>query len=109
MPAKSRRETFWLEHIRKVELSGQSVTAYAKANKLDAQQIYNWRRKLRAEGKLDISVSTPQFAKVVRTETIAPRDRVALVVSVGPLRLHFDSLPDVSWLAQAVRALESSS
>ena len=81
------------------------TVAPAKAAKLDIQQLYKWRRRLRAEGKLDAAVPLP-FAKVVRTETVVPRDNVALVVSLGHLRMHFDRLPDVAWLAQAVRALE---
>ena len=106
MPGKPRRESFWLDHIRKAEQSGQKISAYASTHKLDVQQLYNWRRRLRAEGKLEFRGAPVPFARVVRAESFAPSEPVALVVSVGHLRMHFDSLPDVGWLAQAVRALE---
>ena len=108
MSGKSRREAFWLEHIRTADQSGQSIVAYAKSAKLDVQQLYNWRRRLRAEGKLSLAAAPVPFARVIRAETVTPRDHVALVVSVGHLRMHFDRLPEVAWLAQAVRALEAA-
>lgn len=106
MSGKPRRESFWLDHIRKAEQSGQTISAYAKASKLDLQQLYNWRRKLRVAGKLNVASVTVPFARVVCAEPIAQRNDVALVVSIGHLRLHFDRLPDVDWLAQAILALE---
>lgn len=106
MSDKPRRESFWLDHIRRAEQSGQTITAYAKMAKLDLQQLYNWRRKLRVAGKLNDAPVAAPFARVVCAESIVPREDVALVVSVGHLRLHFDRLPDAGWLAQAVRALE---
>ncbi len=57
MPGKPRRKSFWLDHMRKAEQSGQTISAYAKAAKLDLQQLYN----LRSAGNTSCSSNRSRF------------------------------------------------
>lgn len=52
-PKLTERERFWLRHHEACVASGGTAKAYAKAQGLSVQALYQSRKRLRREGKLE--------------------------------------------------------
>lgn len=48
----TKRQASWLEHIRRCEVSGETVSGYAARHELSRQGMYRWRARLRTMGVL---------------------------------------------------------
>ena len=96
----TKREAFWLEHVRVCEGSGQVLAAYARSHDLGVGQFYSWRSRLRRKGLLGGWVSSggeekKRRTRVVRGVTKRPAElgfapvRVAREEPVFELRIRF--------------------
>ncbi len=48
----TKRQASWLEHLRRCQASGETVSSYAARHELSRQGMYRWRSRLRSMGVL---------------------------------------------------------
>lgn len=96
----TKKQQFWLSHLRACEKSGQSKVSYAAAHGLKPKYLYNWKARLIQVGILPEALATsvekpslvpdlirkPQRAKTAGLSFAAVR--VAGVTETG-IRIHF--------------------
>ena len=96
----TKKQRFWLSHLRACEESGQSKVSYAAAHGLKPKYLYNWKTRLIQVGILPDALATsvgkpsrtpnpirkPQRAKTAGLSFTAVR--VAGVTETG-IRIHF--------------------
>jgi len=46
----TKKQGYWLKHLRESAASGQPLATYAASHGLRPQQLYNWKSRLRAVG-----------------------------------------------------------
>jgi hypothetical protein len=90
----TKKQSYWLEQIKKAQASELSISSYAKANQLNSQQLYQYQHLLRKKGLLPVKDKNPCFQKVVfpkpKSHSLAQPGMVNLYFPNG-LRLEFSS------------------
>lgn len=91
---------FWTAHIERFEKSnGVTQKAYARRHGLVLTTFRHWLYKLRAEQmEANAKIEAVQFVELEPSFIEAPRHK--MVVEVGNVCLHLDTLPDPRWLAE---------
>lgn len=62
--ALTDKQRYWLAKIQAASVSGQSLSAYARAHELNPQQLYQYQHVLRQKGVLKAPDIKPGFSKV---------------------------------------------
>jgi transposase len=85
---------------------GANVSAIARSNGLRPQQIFTWRRKAAAAGRLrDVGTAVPSFARVT-IEAAAAGGIVELVV--GGMTLRIGATVPAARVTELLRAVRSA-
>ena len=78
IPALTERQSYWLEHIRACEASGQSMTEYSAARGISVQTMYAGKKTLVKKGVLP-SEQPARFQRVqVMEAAISSQWRIGL-------------------------------
>jgi hypothetical protein len=100
------KEQFWLDHVRRWQVSQLTVRQFCRRHRLREGNFYAWRRVLLRRGLLDNAPNAPAFVKLaVDREPPAPTTPVEIVLSerrVVRVRAGFDA----DLLLQLVQLLE---
>lgn len=92
----TKKQSYWLEQIKKADASELTTSQYAKANGLKLQQLYQYKHILCKKGLLAAIDKTPRFQKLQITSghSLAKPGLMNLYFPNG-LRLEFSStVPD---------------
>lgn len=93
----TKKQRFWLSHLRACEESGQSKVSYAAAHGLKPKYLYNWKTRLIQVGVLPSAFATSvektsrvpdPIRKSKRAALSFAAVRVAGVTETG-IRIHF--------------------
>lgn len=63
-PAITKRQRYWLNHIKAADASDGSLVAYAAAHQLKVKDLYQWKTALARRGFLPSKRSEPAFVPV---------------------------------------------
>jgi len=102
-----KNQSYWLAHVI---ASGQarSMAAYAKAQGIDAQQLYAWKSKLAKSGQLtknEVSnINTSLFEKVDIAKTY-PRDLLCKIILPNHISIELPITENLEALSVLVRQL----
>jgi hypothetical protein len=100
-------ERFWLHHLKAIDASGLTTKAYGDQHKLSVKKLYEWRKHFVIHGVSGATngrgAGNPFVAVQVKPSSVEAVSHC--VVLCGSLRLEFDSLPPVQWLASLDVAL----
>jgi hypothetical protein len=53
----TKKQVFWLEHLRRCEKGSEKTSDYARRNKLSLKSMYRWKARLKAMGALSEPVA----------------------------------------------------
>lgn len=110
------RETFWRDAVARFRMSGLSVRAFCRREKLQESAFYFWRRTLAdRDGKAATKprptskrAARPAFLPVsIRRDAIVPTSGLTLELPSGGVLRFSESMP-VERVAALVRALEAA-
>ena len=99
----------WSKIVNDYESSGLGKAEFCKLNKVNVNQFYYWCAKLRPDLKtlqFSNSNSKSDFISIKEPIVSAPAS-FSMKLSSG-LELHFDNLPDTTWVANLISTLASS-
>ncbi len=88
---KKEERALWKNRITDLNISGLTVTQYAKTNDLSVHQIYYWKARLGDRSK------NPPTPKV---EAVSPVIKITSKPSSNQSKL-----PDPKWIAELIKAL----
>jgi len=71
----TKKQAGWLKHLQGWKASGRSLTAYARSQGLQAQQLYAWRSRLRGAGVPVHPAATGAKPASARTPAQTPQCR----------------------------------
>lgn len=81
------KQTFWLEHLRRWQGSGETLSAYAAGHGLSRQAAYCWKARLRARGlfaeRPEVSNSPSPRRQPARGPSVPVRDLKFIAARVG--------------------------
>lgn len=80
----ARKIAEWLEHLRGWKDSGQSLSAYAKAQGLALWAMYRWRSVLIREGRWHEQLNATGQPKAVRGRALAPLPFARVAITHSP-------------------------
>ena len=108
------REQFWFDHLRAIDISGSTTKAYGELHGLSVKKLYEWRKRFRTRSE-QVGVdsmagpiaSNPFVAVEVKPSVTA--EPAHCVVQCGAIRLEFDTLPSVQWIASLNQAIRRAS
>jgi len=104
----TKKQSYWLEQIKKAQASELSFSGYAKANQLNPQQLYQYQHILRKKGVLSVEDKKPCFQKLMLekpvNQSLAKPGMVNLHFPNG-LRLEFSSTISVAGMATLITQL----
>lgn len=101
----TKRQRYWLEHIRRASKSGKTLKAYAKSRRLSVGMLYNVKSELTRAGILpgpESPTTAPAFVPVRIEPTPPPRSVIRLTHPSGWL-LECEGWPEPAWLEALVR------
>lgn len=97
--ALTATQQYWANHLQQADTFAGSAADYARSQGLSPKVLYQWRGLLRRRGVYE--AARPAFAEVV---TAVTAHTSILTLTLGQAQLHFDTLPDETWLARLIRA-----
>jgi len=102
----TEKQQAWLNHTNAAKTQGISIAAYAKANNIKLNTLYNGIATLRQKGYLAESVSINPFATVVVENDIPSIDYFQLKFSNNvKVSVPFKTTNDLCQLLLAVKSL----
>lgn len=89
-PKKSitKRQQYWLDHIKAAEASGGTLVAYASAHKLKVKDLYQWKTALTRRGFLLEKKPKPAFVPVATAPANVSPTRCDVTLPNG-VRIQF--------------------
>lgn len=108
------REQFWFDHLRAIDISGSTTKAYGELHGLSVKKLYEWRKrfKTRSEPAGSDAVVRPSGGNPFVAVTVKPSvttEPAHCVVQCGAIRLEFETLPSVQWIASLNQAIRRAS
>ena len=104
----TKKQSYWLEQIKKAQASELSLSGYAKANQLNSQRLYQYQHILRKKGILSVEDKLPRFQKLMLkkpiNQSLGKPGMVNLYFPNG-LRLEFSSNISVAGIATLITQL----
>ena len=99
----TKKQSYWLEQIKKAHASELTTSQYAKANDLNLQQLYQYKHILCKKGLLEAIDKTPRFQKlqIISVHSLAKPDLMNLYFPNG-LRLEFSSTVSANMISALV-------
>jgi transposase-like protein len=107
----TEQQRHWLAHIEAAQQSSLSLAAYAHAQGLAPQSLYQWRNLFKQKGILPGSprqVSTFAQVQVMTTRNESAERGIRLKLGRG-LLLECDQWPEPAWLARLAHLLDQDS
>ena len=99
----TKKQQFWLDHVRACDQSDQSMRAYARANGLKVAEFYSWKAVLRRKGVVGEDKPAAVFRKADIVDDRYPGHcRVMLPSGVA---LEVEAGTEPAWVAGLVAAL----
>ncbi len=94
--ALTDRERYWLEHLRRAEVAGQTLAAYAAAQGLKVGALYEAKSRLKRKGVLDPQRPKPpaRFLRVVTEAPAAPTPVLCRVQLPNAVTLELGCAPE---------------
>lgn len=102
----TKRQRFWLAHVRATVSSGESLQQYAKRHRLSLGALYNAKSVLKRSGLLRVisrpsAASVPAFVPVrIEPKTDEP---IGCRLHHAQWQLEMERLPDPQWLLALMR------
>ena len=87
-PAITKRQRYWLNHIKAADASDGSLVEYAAVHKLKVKDLYQWKTVLARRGFLPSKTSEPAFVAVSPTVPTALPSSCNIMLPNG-VRLQF--------------------
>lgn len=100
----SERMQFWLSHLEAIKVEGITTKAYAEREGLPVSMLYQWRKRLVADGHPRRAKVVGGFVPVQIEPATMSHAGCTVVIDTG-LRLECAALPRVDWLAALSAAL----
>jgi hypothetical protein len=102
----SERAQFWLSHLSAIESEGITTKAYAEREGLPVSALYQWRKRLVANGHASRAKLGGGFVAIQVNSPLPTRAGCTVVIDA---HLHVDcaTLPSVDWLAALGAALRA--
>jgi len=95
---------FWQKIIGVYEKSNLSKTEFCKEYNLPISRFYYWCGKLRPNLKSENHVNVSRKSSFLPIKTTSIEKSFCLTLS-GGMEVHFDPLPEPTWLAKLIKSL----
>ncbi|MFK8018010.1 MAG: hypothetical protein AB8G17_21515 [Gammaproteobacteria bacterium] len=102
-PATTKRQRYWLNHIKAADASDGSLVAYAETHKLKVKDLYQWKTALARRGVLPSKKSESAFVAVSPPMPITLPTSCDVTLPNG-VRLQFTGNLDASSLRDILTA-----
>lgn len=101
----TKRQRYWLEHIRRASESGKTLKAYARARRVSLGALYNAKSKLMKNGVLPRQESSAEMSTLVpvRIEPAATARTACRSQHPSGWLLECDRWPEPEWLLALVQ------
>ena len=108
------QEQFWFDHLRAIDISGSTTKAYGELHGLSVAKLYEWRKRFRTRSEKvgSVALVRPSVGNPFVAVTVNPSvatEPAHCVVQCGAVRLEFDTLPSVQWIASLNQAIRRAS
>ncbi len=101
----TKRQRFWLAHVRAAAGSGESLQQYAKRHRLSLGALYNAKSVLKRSGLLSVisqPIAASAFVPVrIKAKTDEP---IRCRLQHAQWQLEMERLPDPQWLLALMRS-----
>ena len=82
----TRRQQYWLDHIKAADASDGTLVEYAKAQGMKVKVLYQWKTVLARRGLLAAKKSVPAFVAVQSSKRLAN----CRIVLLNGTQVHFE-------------------
>jgi len=101
-PKLTKRQRYWLDHIRVGEASGKSLVSYARENDLNFQTMYTTKSTLMKKGVLS-KTPRPVFQ---RAQLISPQPKSDWCIQLpNGVSVMFSDASDTKYLANVLNVV----
>ncbi len=94
----TKRQRYWLNHIKAADASEGTLVAYAAAHDLKVKDLYQWKTTLSRRGLLPVKAAKRAFVPVA-TSPAAPAASCSISLPNG-VRLQFTGEVDAASVSQ---------
>jgi hypothetical protein len=109
-PRDPNLDRTWQQRIQRQSVSGLSIAAFCRRERVSARLFYAWRGRLKARS-LSTPAKPPLFVAIQRDSTPHQADPIpghgVEIELPHEVRLRFDAPPEPEWLGRVVAALAS--